>query len=639
MTSPEQPAHGATYQETYRRSIADPRAFWAQAARHLHWYRSWDRVLDDADPRFCRWFPGGLTNLCFNAVDRHVLRGAGDRTALIWDSPSEGRVETITYSQLLRRVTSFAAVLRSLGVQKGDRVAIYLPMVPEAAIAMLACARIGAIHVVVFTGYGADALACRMADSKPKVLVTTDAAMRRNHALPLKRVADQALEKAPVEQVIVLDRGLAEAPMQPGRDHRWAQLERHCRGQEVEPIPLESGHASYILYTALARGGPGGVVRDTGGSMVALHSSMRDIFDAREGDVFWAASDVGWVVGHSYTVYGPLLRGITSVMFEGTPDYPDHSTMWRVLEKHGVTIWFTAPTALRMLRRFGMERARATDLSRLRYLFLAGEILDEPTWQWSADAVDGRPVIDNYWLTETGAPVIANPAGIELLPGRPGSPGRPVVGYDLRVVGADGEAVPAGTPGLIVALPPLPPGNMQTLWHSDERYVEEYWSRFPGRALFAMGDRAAVDEEGYIRILGRADDILNVAAHRLSIGEIEGVLSAHPSVADVCVVGVSDAIKGEEPVALIVLKEGYEPSSRLRAGIKNHIRESMGAVAAPRAIRFVPILPRTADGRVMRHVLRALCEKREVSPAAIAEDGAGAAEVALALNELAGALA
>lgn len=619
------------YSEVFRRSIADPEGFWGDVARELHWYREWDRVLDNADPLFSRWFVGGQTNLCYNAVDRHVLAGLGDKVALIWESTAQGRTETITYRELHRRVNRFAGVLSNIGVAKGDRVAIYLPMVPEAVVAMLACVRIGAIHVVVFTGFGVDALAGRIADAAPKVLITADAVLRRNRALPLKDTVDKSLEKAPVETVIVVDRGLSSVTMKEGRDYDWADLLRQKGKEYVEPVAMESREPSNILYTSGQNPGLLGVVRDTGGYMVALYNSMKQVFDVRAEDVYWTTADIGWVVGHSYVVYGPLLLGITSVLFEGTPDYPDHGVWWRVVEKHRVSIMFSSPTAMKMLRRFGIEHKRKCDTSKLRYLFLAGELLDESTWRWASEAVDGRPVVDNYWTTESGWPMVANMPGIELLPTKPGSAGKPVVGYDIAVVDDEGNPVSAHTSGHLVVRPPLPPGNIITLWRDDERYRREYWRQFPGE-VFATGDLAVADDDGYLTLLGRADDVLNVAAHRLGMSEIEEVIASHPAVAEVCVIGAADVIKGEEPVAVIVLAPGREGSTELKLEIRNLVRERIGAVATPRGIRFVPMLPKTADGRCMKKVLRALYEKRDLAD--VTEDGASADEVEEAVRQM-----
>jgi len=619
------------YDDVYRHSLADPEDFWGRVAGELHWYQKWDRVLDDSNPPFFRWFVDGRTNLCYNAIDRHVLEGRAEKAALIWESTAQGKSETITYGELYRRVNRLASVLLSLGVGKGDRVAIYLPMIPEAVVAILACVRIGAIHVVVFTGFGVDALADRIADAKPEVLITADAGLRRNQAVLHKDTVDKALKTSPVRRVIVLNRGLVDIEMVEGRDFYWDDL---VDGQEegyVKPVPLESNEPSYILYTANATAKPHGVVRDTGGHMVALYNSMKQIYDVRDDDVYWAASDVGWVVGHSYTVYAPLLRGVTSLMYEGTPDYPDHGVMWRVIEKHRVNVMLGAPTTMRMLHRFGIEHVRKCDTSSLRYLFLVGEILDVPTWQWCLEALDSRPVIDHYWLTESGWPMVGNLPGIELLPMKPGSATRPVVGFDLAVVGDEGKPVPANTVGNLVVRPPLPPGNIVTIWGDDERYRQDYWQQIPG--VFITGDYAVADNDDYLTLLGRTDEVLNVAAHRLSMREIEVAIESHPAVAEVCVIGVADVIKGEEPLALIVLEPEWKPSGRIKIEIKSLVRESIGAVAIPRDIRFVPMLPRTRSGRYMKKVLKAVCEKQDLSALSITENGASAEEVQEAIRK------
>ena len=630
---------GALYDEVYRHSIADPAGFWGKAAGELHWYRKWDRVLDDANPPFFKWFVGGRTNLCYNALDRHALGASADRAAIIWESVARDEPTTITYGELYRSVNRFAGALKSIGVGKGDRVAIYLPMIPEAVIAMLACVRIGAIHCVIFSGFGVDSVAYRIAGVGAKVLITADAGLRRNKAFPLKETADRALENAPVETVIVCDRGLTDITMEAGRDRYWSDLVREKGEAYVEPVPLESSEPSYVIYTSAETGGPRGVVRDTGGYMVALQNSMKQVFNVRDDDVFWAASDVGWVVGHSYLLYAPLLLGATSLLFEGTPDYPDHGVWWRMIEKHRVAVMFAAPTAIRMLKRFGIEHARKRDISSLRHLFLAGEILDVPTWQWASDALDNGLAIDHYWQTESGWPMVANSPGIELLPMKPESPTRAVVGYDVAVVDDAGDPVPAGTRGHLVFRSPLPPGNIMTLWGDDEKYRREYWQRFPGKSLFATRDYAIADEDGYLRILGRADNVLNVAAHRLGGGEIEAAIGSHPAVAEVCVVGVSDVIKGEEPIAFVVLDKGFAPSTRLTVELKNLVRERIGAVAAPRGIRFVPALPKTRDGRCMRRVLRAVYELADEEGLSVTEEGASTDEVAAAIRAVREALA
>ena len=622
----------ARYEDVYRHSVTDPEDFWGRIAQELHWYQKWDRVLDDSKTPFFRWFAGGRTNLCYNAVDRHVLNGLGEKKALVWESSAQGMSRSVTYGELYNLVNRFASVLKDIGVEKGDRVAIYLPMIPETAVAMLACVRIGAIHVVIFTGYGVDAIANRLADSRPKVLVTADAGLRRNRTVLLKNVVDKALEKTPVEKVIILNRGLAKINMTEGRDFYWDNLIDDKGDVYVEPVPMESNEPSYILYTAGTTGKAYGVVRDTGGYMVSMYNSMRQVYDVGADEVFWAASDFGWVVGHSYTVYAPLLFGVTSVIYEGTPDYPDHGVMWRVIEKYHVNAMFAAPTTMRMLHRFGIEHARKCDISSLHYLFLGGEALDVPTWEWCMEALDGGLAIDHYWLTESSWPVLSNLPGIELLPIKPGSVTKPVVGYKLAIVDDTGKLLPTNTAGYLVAEPPLPPGNIVTLWGDDERYRQEYWQQIPG--MFATGDYAVADDDGYVSILGRTDEVMNVAAHRLSMREIEMTIESHPAVAEVCVIGVADVIKGEEPIALIVLKSGQESSSRLKVDIKNLIRESIGAIATPRGIHFLPVLPRTRDGQYMKRVLRAAYEKQDLSTLNITEDGASAEEVQEAFREM-----
>ena len=624
----------SAYDDIYNRSIADPEGFWEEVANRLHWYRKWDRVLEVPSAPFPKWFPGGQTNLCYNALDRHCLAGGSDQSAIIWETSAPGQSHTISYGQLLKDVNTFAAVLLGLGVKRGDRVAIYLPMMPRAAVAMLACARIGAVHVVVFSGFGADALAERIAGSGARLLITTDASLRRTVAVPLKEIADRALEKAPMDAVVVIDRGLSEITMRDGRDHYWDDLVQKHEGEEVAPAALDSGDVSYIIYTAAATAGARGVVRDTGGQMVALENSMRQIFDVHPGDVFWAASDVGWVVGHSYVVYGPLIAGATALMFEGTPDYPDHGIWWRIIEKHRVSAMFLAPTAVRMLRRFSAKHVEKHDLSSLRSWFLAGEILDIPTWEWAVETLGGRPVIDNYWVTESGWPMVTNPVGIELLPFKPGSPTKPVPGYDFAVVDAGGEPVAAGTRGHLVCRGPLPPGNIVTLWDNDEQYLDDYWRHFPDERLFDTGDYAVTDEDGYLTLLGRSDGVLNVAAHRMSAVEIENAIAVHPEVSEVCVVGVADAIKGQEPVAFVVVTEESEASGSLRVEIKNSVRNSLGAFAAPRAILFVPRLPRSKDGGYMRNVLQAVREGRDPASFDVEEPGVEPAEVAAAFAEM-----
>jgi len=634
MTRESKEQLGRIYSEVYTQSIKDPEGFWGKAAEGLHWYKKWDKVLDDSNPPFFRWFVGGRTNICYNAVDRHALGSSKGKAAIIWESAEQEKSRIITYYELYREVNRFSGVLKNLGVQKGDRIVIYLPMVPEAFVAMLSCLRIGAIHSVVFAGFSAEALTDRIMSTEARVVITADGGLRRGKGVPLKEIVDKSLEKVSVETVIVLDRGITDITMKEGRDYYWSDLVEEKGELYVEPEQLESTDPSYILYTSGTTGKPKGVVRDTAGWMVALYNSMKQIFDVGEGDVYWSTADIGWQMGHSYLVYAPLLFGISSVIFEGTPDYPDPGILWRIVEKHGVSVMLSSPTVVRMLRKLGDKYVKEHDTSTLRYLFLAGEPLDEATWEWVTNAL-GTTVIDNYWTTESGWPMVSNMPGIELLPIKPGSPTKPVVGYNLLIVGEKGKPVAPNNKGYLVQKPPLPPGNLMTLWGDDEGYIKAYWQQFPGEVLYSTGDYAIEDEDGYLTLLGRADEVLNVAGHRLGTREIEEIVSSHPAVAEVSVIGVTDAIKGEEPICLVVLKvEGIEPSDELKTEIKKLIREKIGPIAAPRDIRFVQMLPKTRSGKYMRRVLRAIYEGQDLKDLSTIEDGASVDEVIAAINAM-----
>lgn len=623
-----------TYDEVYRRSISDPEGFWGEEAGRLHWFRRPARVLDAGRAPFFRWFPGGETNLCYNALDRHVLAGRGDRPAILWESPEAGRSAVLTFREVLGEVQRFAAVLRGLGVRKGDRVLVYMPMVPEALIAVLACVRIGAVHSVVFAGFSGEALAHRIEDSRAKVVVTADGGLRKGKAVELKRIVDRAVELASteVEHVVVFDRGIAPWAAVPGRDLRW---DAAMAGAEVPAAPVESTEPSYILYTSGTTGKPKGVVRDTGGYMVALHTSMRLVYGCGPDDVFWSTSDIGWVVGHSYIIYGPLLYGIPTVVYEGTPDSPHPGIWWEVAAKHGVTVLFSAPTAMRMLRKFPSSWVERYDLSKLRHVFLAGEPLDEPTYHWAVETLK-RPVVDHYWQTESGWPMITNHMGLPPLPFKPGSPTKAALGWRLEVVDERGEPRPRGERGYLVAHPPLPPGALQTLWGDDERYVQSYWSYFAryGKLLYFSGDYAIQDEDGYFRLLGRADEVINVAGHRMGTREVEEVVSSHPAVAEVSAIGVEDEIKGEAIAVFVVLKKGVEETEGLHGEIVALIRDNIGPIATPKVLRVVPRLPKTRSGKVMRRVLKALCEGKAMGDLSTIEDGASVDEVRQALEEL-----
>jgi propionyl-CoA synthetase len=620
------------YEEIYQRSLKDPEGFWGKIAEQFHWYKKWDKVLDDSRPPFYQWFIGGKTNLCYNVIDRHMKNGLRDTPALIWEGAAQNATKIVTYGELYKEVNKFAAVLQSLGVQKGDRVLLFMPTVPETVYAMLACVRIGAIHVGIFTGYGPGALTKRILSAKPKIIITADGSYRRNRIVPLKETVDIAMQKAqPVGKVIVLNRGITPVNMMPGRDIDWSELVRNCNIEYVEPEQVESEHPSHIVFTSGDTGNPRGVVNDTGGFMVGLCNSMNLMYGVQPGDVFWATSDIGWRLGHNHMVYGPLLYGITTIMFEGTPDYPDHAVYWRLIEKHRAAVLFTVPTVYRMLHRFGIEHARKHDIGSIKYLFLAGEYLDFDTWQWATEALNGKPVIDHYWLTEAGWPMTTLMAGMELPTIKPGYAGRPCVGWDVEVVDKKGNRMPPNTEGILVAKPPLPPGNIMTLWGADEFYEQEYWHHFPGKMLFLCGDYAKQDKEGYVAIGRRVDEVINIAGQRVSTREIADAIASYPSVAEACVLGVADALKGEEAVGLVVLKSNVEPDAQLKIELRNAVREHVGAIAAPKDIYFVSSLPKNRSGKHMRMVFKAILEKQEISDPRALENDASKEEIEQAM--------
>jgi propionyl-CoA synthetase len=598
------------YAKTYRRSLEDPEGFWGEAADAVDWVRRPQRVLDADRPPFYRWYPDGVLNTCYNALDRHVVGGRADQAALVHDSPVTGTTRTYTYAQLLELVARFAGVLRELGVGKGDRVVVYMPMVPEAVVAMLACARIGAVHSVVFGGFAPAELAARIDDARPTVVVSASCGIEPTRVVEYKPMLDAAIERAThrPDHVVVLQRPQATAQMGE-RDLDWATLMRPDAVQPAECVPVQATDPLYVLYTSGTTGRPKGIVRDNGGHAVALAWSMPNVFAVDPGDVFWAASDVGWVVGHSYIVYAPLLTGCTTVLYEGKPvGTPDAGAFWRVVAEHRVNALFTAPTAIRAIKKEdpGGERMREHDLSSLRTLFLAGERLDPDTYAWAGDRL-GVPVVDNWWQTETGWPIAANPRGIEPLPIRPGSPSVPVPGYDVQVLGADGTPVPAGTEGAICIRLPMPPGTLPTLWQDDERYVSSYLSAFDG--YYLTGDGGFVDPDGYLFVMGRTDDVINVAGHRLSTGSMEAALAGHPAVAECAVIGVADELKGQVPRALVVLKGGVsaDPEQVARECVQR-VRDEVGAVAALRQVDVVPALPKTRSGKILRKTMREIAD-------------------------------
>ena len=599
----------STYDATYSRWVSNPERFWAEAAEMIHWYRKWDQVLDTAQTPLSRWFSGGMVNSCYNALDVHVENGRADQPALIYDSPVTGTIRVYTYRTLLAEVARFSGVLLAQGIKKGDRVIIYMPMVPEAAIAMLACARVGAIHSVVFGGFAANELAKRINDAGPKLIVSASCGVEVSRIVPYKSLLDQAIKMAAAkpERCIILQRPQAQASLIAGRDADW--LELMAQAKPADCVPVAATDPLYILYTSGTTGIPKGIVRDNGGHLVALKWSMKYIYGVEPGEVFWAASDLGWAVGHSYIVYGPLFHGNTTVLYEGKPvGTPDPSAFWRVISQHNVKVFFTAPTAFRAVKREDPagEHMRRYDLSHLRMLFLAGERCDPDTLLWAAGHL-GVPVIDHWWQTETGWPIGANCAGLGLLPVKPGSCGKAVPGYDVRVLDDSGLEVPAGQLGNIVIKLPLPPGCLPTLWNNDAGCSESYLSTYPG--YYKTADAGYKDEDGYLWIMSRTDDIINVAGHRLSTGALEEVLAAHADVAECAVVGVADALKGEIPIGLIVLKAGGErPHEEIIFELIQMVREKIGPVASFKLVTIVKRLPKTRSGKIVRSTIKKIAD-------------------------------
>jgi propionyl-CoA synthetase len=612
-----------SYRTAFEQSISDPSAFWGEAAQHVDWRERPATVLDASSAPFHRWFPDGALNTCENALDRHVAAGHGDRVALVYDSPVTGAKRTYTYAQLLDETATFAGALVSLGVIKGDRVVVYMPMVPAAVVAMLACARLGAVHSVVFGGFAAQELAVRIDDAQPVVVVSASCGLEGSRVVEYKPLLDRALDLAShaPAHVVVLQRPQAEAAMTAPRDVDWQELTA-----SVEPagaVTVAATDPLYVLYTSGTTAKPKGVVRDNGGHAVALLWSMEHVYGIGPGDVWWAASDVGWVVGHSYIVYAPLLVGATSVLYEGKPvGTPDAGAFWRVVAEHGVSALFTAPSAIRAVKKEDPDGRLLTDhdVTSLRTLFLAGERLDPDTWEWATERL-GVPVVDHWWQTETGWPVAANLRGLEPMPIKPGSPTVPVPGWDVRVLDPSGEEVPPGTEGAICVRLPLPPGSLTTLWRDDERYIASYLSAFDG--YYLTGDGGYVDEDGYLYVMGRTDDVINVAGHRLSTGSMEAVVAGHPAVAECCVIGVQDELKGQVPRGLVVLKAGADvEADELRAELVQLVRDEIGAVASFKQVDVVAGLPKTRSGKILRRSLRAIADGRDEPVPSTIEDPA-----------------
>ncbi|OMH36911.1 acetate--CoA ligase [Tersicoccus sp. Bi-70] len=622
--------NAGAYQRAYESSLTEPETFWLRAAEGVDWSTPPTRALDDAQAPLYRWFPDGRLNACANALDRHVAAGHGDRAALVYDSAMLGTTETFTYGRLLDEVSRFAGVLRAQGVEQGHRVILYLPMIPQAVIAMLACARIGAVHSVVFGGFAPRELASRMSDAAPTVVVTASGGLEPNRRVEYLPAVDEALRSSGhrVRAVIVAERdGFAHDRTEFDRAHddvpwlSWA--EEMADAAAVEPVPVASTDPLYILYTSGTTGTPKGVVRDTGGSCVALTWSMANIYDVGPGQVMWTASDVGWVVGHSYIVYGPLLAGATTVLYEGKPvGTPDAGAFWRVVDDHDVDVLFTAPTALRAIRKADPEASLLAehDVSSLRTLFAAGERLDTDTYRWAAEHL-GVPVVDHWWQTETGWAICANPRGLEALPIKPGSPTMPSPGFDLEIVDGAGAPTAVGEEGNIAIRLPLPPGTLTTLWGSDERYVSSYLTAFPG--FYATGDSGYRDEDGYVFVMGRTDDVINVAGHRLSTGAIEQVVGSHPGVAECAVIGVADPLKGQKANAYVVLKSGVDiEPDELQRQLVALVRQEIGPVADFRTAVIVDALPKTRSGKILRKTMRQMADGEDYAVPSTIEDPA-----------------
>ncbi len=623
------------YEEVYRQSMQDPEGFWGQAAEDVHWYKKWDKVLDDSNKPFYRWFVGGEINTCYNALDFHVDRGRGDKVALIYDSPVTDTIKKYTYAELRDEVAKFAGVLAGQGVVKGDRVIIYMPMIPEAAIAMLACARIGAIHSVVFGGFAAKELATRINDAKPRVMVSASCGIEGSRIIKYKPLLDEAIElsDAKPEKCVVFQRPQETASLVEGRDSDWAALMASARPADC--VPLAATDPLYILYTSGTTGQPKGVVRDNGGHVVALKWTMKAIYDIDEDDVWWAASDVGWVVGHSYIVYAPLFKGCTTILFEGKPvGTPDAGVFWRVISEHNVKCMFTAPTAYRAIKREDSrgELIKNYDISNFKILFLAGERSDPDTIQWSEKNLN-VPVIDHWWQTETGWAIAANCMGLHHFPVKYGSPTKAVPGWDVQVVDPDAQQLKPGEIGALVVKLPLPPGTLPTLYQADQRFKEAYLEEFPG--YYKTADAGYIDEDGYIYVMARTDDIINVAGHRLSTGAMEEVLSDHPDVAECAVLGVEDKLKGQVPVGFLVLNSSVTRSQEeIVAEVIQMVRDRIGPVAAFKKATVVKRLPKTRSGKILRGTIQKIADNQQYNMPATIDDPTILGEMAEALEKI-----
>ncbi len=616
-----------TYKKFHSRSIAQPDAFWSEQAARIDWVKPFKSVCDFSKPPFAKWFVGGETNLCYNAIDRH-LATRPDQSALVWISSEVEQTKTYTYRELFDEVNRFAAVLKSLGVGKGDRVLIYMPMIPEAVFAMLATVRIGAIHSVVFGGFAAASLAARIDDAQPKVMITADAGSRMGKVIPLKPLTDESIKLAqhPPKYVVIVNRGLDKSMSTiPGRDMDYSVLRQKHLDQVVPCEWVESSHPSYILYTSGTTGKPKGVQRDTGGYAVALAASMPNIFATKPGEIYFCTSDIGWVVGHSYIIYAPLINGSTTIMYDGLPIRPDAGVWWNIVEQYKVSVMFSSPTAIRVLKKHDPAFLTKYDVSSLRYLFLAGEPLDQPTSSWIEQGL-GVKVIDNYWQTETGWPILSAEPGIEETPRKVGSPSFASYGYKLKLKHEEtGKQVGSDEKGVLCIVPPLPPGCMSTIWGDDARFVKTYFTTFKDEQVYNTFDWATCDTDGYYFIMGRTDDVINVAGHRLGTREIEEAVQVHSSIAEVAVIGVADQLKGQVPVAFAVVKDASrtatpELSAALEKEVMATVDKELGAIGRPARVYFVTLLPKTRSGKLLRRAIQALCENRDTGDLTTMED-------------------
>ena len=624
-----------SFAEFHRRSLLNRDAFWAEQAQLIEWHKPFEQVCDYSNPPFARWFVGGQTNLCHNAIDRH-LKDRAEQNALIFVSTETDEERVYSFRELHAEVQRMAAVLLALGVKQGDRVLIYMPMIAEAAFAMLACARIGAIHSVVFGGFASGSLASRIDDATPTLILSADAGSRSGKVVAYKPLLDEAIRLAQHKpgKVLLVNRGLSPMQITPGRDSDYAALRESHLHTRVPCVWLDAEHVSYTLYTSGTTGKPKGVQRDTAGYAVALAASMKHIFCGQAGETYFATSDIGWVVGHSYIVYGPLLAGMATIFYEGLPTRPDAGIWWRLVEKYQVSVMFSAPTAIRVLKKQDPKYLGQYNLSSLRGLFLAGEPLDETTAKWISQAL-GKPIIDNYWQTETGWPILTIANGVEKAPSKFGSPGVPMYGYDVKLIdeSTGAELTGANQKGVVAIEGPLPPGCMQTVWHDDARFVKTYWNSIPGRLLYSTFDWGIRDEDGYFFILGRTDDVINVAGHRLGTREIEESVSSHSAVAEVAVVGVADQLKGQVAMAFAVLKDASllsDPSAalRLEGEIMKTVDQQLGAVARPARVHFVTQLPKTRSGKMLRRAIVAVCEQRDPGDLTTMDDPAALQQIA-----------